>query len=55
MKGVDRRLRCRVAAPGTEHRSGGAIELCLPRRDLVGMDVKLLGKLRQRSITLDGG
>jgi hypothetical protein len=29
--------------------------MCLPRRDLVGVNVELLGKLSHRSIALDGG
>ena len=44
-----------IAAPWTEHRSGGALKLSLPRGDLIGVDVELLGQLRQRPIALDGG
>jgi hypothetical protein len=52
---VDRQLGRGAAAPWTEYASGGALELRLPRCDLIGMNVELLGKLSQRSITLDGG
>ncbi len=41
-------------AAWAEHIGSAAFELCLPRRDLIGMDVELLGKLRNRSIALDG-
>ena len=44
-----------VAAAGTEHIGSPALKLRLPRCDLIGVDVELLGKLRQRSIALDGG
>jgi putative membrane protein len=32
-----------------------ALKLRLPRRDLVGMDVEMLGQLSQRHLALDGG
>ena len=44
-----------VAAAGTEHIGSPALELRLPRCDLIGVDVELLRKLSQRSIALDGG
>ena len=44
-----------TAAAGTEHIGSTALKLRLPRRDLIGVNVELLGKLRQRSIALDGG
>lgn len=43
------------AAAGTERTGGLAFKLSLPRRDLIGVDVELLGKLSQRSIALHGG
>jgi hypothetical protein len=52
---VDRRQGRGVAAPWTEYTSRGALKLCLPRCDLVGVDIELLGKLSHRSIALDGG
>ena len=41
--------------PRSENIGCPALELRLPRRDLIGVDVKLLGKLCQRPIALDGG
>lgn len=46
-------LRSRPAA-GTERIGGFAFKLSLPRRDLIGVDIELLGKLRNGSIALDG-
>jgi hypothetical protein len=51
---VDGRLGCPAAAARTEYIRSAAFELRLPRRDLVGMNVELLGKLRNGSIALDG-
>ncbi|MGY3079162.1 hypothetical protein ACVWZZ_005570 [Bradyrhizobium sp. LM6.10] len=45
--------RCRGTCP--ENVRGTALQLGLPRRDLIGVDIKVLGQLRQRSIALDGG
>ena len=39
---VDGRLRAAVAAARTEHIGCPFLELCFPRRDLIGVDVKLL-------------
>ena len=52
---VDGRWSRTVAAAGTEHIGSSAFELRFPRCDLIGMDVKLLRQLSQRSIALDGG
>src|SRR3981189_1105156 len=51
---VDRRRRHGVAAARTKHIGSPALELRLPRHDLIGVDVELLGKLRQCPIALDG-
>jgi hypothetical protein len=51
---VDGRLCCSVAAAGTEYLGRPCLKLCFPRRDLIGVNVELLGKLRQCSIALDG-
>ena len=40
---------------GTENISSPALKLRFPRCDLIGVDIELLRKLRQRSIALDGG
>ena len=34
---------------------GATFKLRLPRCDLIGMDIELLGQLCQRPIALDGG
>ena len=47
--------RRRSVEAATENIGCPALELRLPRRDLIGVDVKLLGKLCQRPIALDGG
>ena len=52
---VDGRLRAAVAAARTEHIGCPFLELCFPRRDLIGVDVELLRQLSQCSIALDGG
>ena len=54
---VDGRLRRPVTAAGAgaENIGSTALKLRLLRCDLVGVKVELLGKLGQRSITLDGG
>ena len=44
-----------VAAARTEHIGCPFLELCFPRRDLIGVDVELLRQLSQCSIALDGG
>ena len=44
-----------VAAARTENIGSAAFKLRLPRRDLVGVDVEMLGQLRERPIALDGG
>ena len=44
-----------VAAARTENIGSPALKLRFPRRDLIGVDVELLGKLSQCSIALDGG
>ena len=44
-----------VAAARTEHIGSPFLDLCFPRRDLIGVDVELLRKLSQCSIALDGG
>ncbi len=48
------RLRSGPAA-GTERIGGLDFKLSLPRRDLIGVNVELLGQLGYRPITLDGG
>src|SRR6476659_6808695 len=52
---VDGRCSSTAAAAETEHIGSSAVELRFPRCDLIGMDVKLLRQLSQRSIALDGG
>ena len=52
---VDGRLHASVAAARTEHIGSSFLELCFPRRDLIGVDVELLRQLSQCSIALDGG
>ena len=53
---VDGWLRRAVAAAaGAKNIGSSALKLRLPRCDLIGVDVELLRKLRQRSIALDGG
>jgi hypothetical protein len=42
-------------AVGTEYVGSPTFKLRLPRCDLIGVDVELLRKLHQRSVTLDGG
>jgi hypothetical protein len=49
---VDGRLRAAVAAARTEHIGCPFLELCFPRRDLIGVDVELLRQLGQCSIAL---
>ena len=44
-----------VPAARTEHIGCPFLELCFPRRDLIGVDVELLRQLGQCSIALDGG
>jgi hypothetical protein len=51
---IDNRMRCSVAAAGTENIGSPALELRLQRCDLIWMDVELLRQLSQRSIALDG-
>jgi hypothetical protein len=46
---------CSVARARTENIGSPAFELRLPRRDLIGVDVELLGKLRDGPIAFDGG
>ena len=46
----DGRLCGAVAAITTENLGGSALELPLPRRDRIGVDVELLRKLSQRPI-----
>ena len=48
------RLRRCVATAGSENVSRPALELRLPRCDLIGVHVELLRKLSQCAITLDG-
>jgi hypothetical protein len=48
-------LRSPAPPAWTEHIGSTALELGLPRRDLIGMDVELLCKLPNGSIALDGG
>jgi hypothetical protein len=50
---VDGRQRRSVAAAGTENIGGAALQLRLPSRDLIGMNVELFRQLSQRSIALD--
>jgi hypothetical protein len=50
---VNGRLRRSVAR--TENIGSSALQLRLPRGDLIGVDVELLRKLSQCSIALDGG
>jgi len=45
--------RCRLAAAWTEHIRSPALKLRLPRRNLIGVNVELLGKLRQCPIALN--
>src|SRR5215468_9191605 len=45
---------CGFANAGTENVGCPAFELRFPDRDLVGMHVELLRKLRKRSIAFDG-
>ena len=52
---VDGRELRRCVAAGTEYIGSSTLKLCLPRRDLIGVDVELFRKLRHRSIALDGG
>lgn len=52
---VHGRLAHSVASARTEHIGSLAFKLSLPRRDLIGVDVELLGRLSQRSIALHGG
>lgn len=42
-------------ATGTECIGGLAFKLSLPRHDLIGVNVELLGQLSCRPVTLDGG
>src|SRR6202035_4470929 len=42
------------SAAGTEYIGRPILKLCLPRRDLVRVDVKMLSQLRQRHVALDG-
>ena len=51
---VDRRHHS-LAATRSEHIGSAALKLRLPRGNLIGMYVELLGKLRQCPIALDGG
>ena len=48
--GVDGRLRASVAAARTEHIGCPFLEQCLPRCDLIRVDVELLRQLSQSSI-----
>jgi hypothetical protein len=52
---IDRRLGRPAAVPWAEHIGSTALELRLPRRDLIGMNIELLRKLRDGSIALDRG
>jgi hypothetical protein len=52
---IDGRLCGSVAAAGAENIGSPALELRLPRYDLIGVHVELLCQLNQRSIALDGG
>jgi hypothetical protein len=52
---VDGGLRHSIATAGTENIDSSTLELCFPRRDLIGVDVKLLRQLSQCLIALDGG
>src|SRR5713226_5014453 len=51
---VDRR-RCRRRAPSPENITSPTLELRLPRRNLIGVNIEMLRQLSQRSIALDGG
>jgi hypothetical protein len=42
-------------AARTKYIRSPTLKLCLPRRNLIGVNVKLLGKLRQCPIALDCG
>ena len=50
---VDGRLRRAIA--GDKNFGSSALKLRLPRCDLIGVDVKLLGKFRQSSIAFERG
>ena len=43
-----------LATVGTENVGRPVFELRFPDRDLVGMHIELLGKLRNRSVAFDG-
>src|SRR3981081_3927429 len=51
---VDRRC-CRCRAPSPENITSPTLELRLPRRNLIGVNIEMLCQLSQRSIALDGG
>src|SRR6266851_4116239 len=47
-----RRRRC---APRAKNPGSASLQLCLPCRNLIGVDVEMLGQLSYRSVALDGG
>src|SRR6478735_4417089 len=51
---IDRR-RGRRSAVRSKNSGSAILQLRLPRRDLIGVDVELLGKLSYRPVALDGG
>ena len=52
---IDGGQRRGIAAPWSEHIGGPTLKLGFPRRDLIGMHIKLLRQLSQCSIALDRG
>jgi hypothetical protein len=51
---IDRR-RGRCPAPRSENIGGAALKLRFPSRNLIGVNVEMLGQLGYRPIALDGG
>src|SRR5258705_2556392 len=48
-----RRCRCRARSP--ENITSPTLELRLPRRNLIGVNIEMLRQVSQRSIDIDGG
>ena len=44
-----------VPPPGPKTLGSAALKLRFPRRDLIGVDVEMLGQLGYRPVALDGG